>query len=318
MTTPPVEGTWKPRCALCAARGRRTDLKAGHCCDACQARLRADLSGLLQMVVDASAELVEPMGRRGSGTGSSGMESKPPADLDLIAPHMVRLRLLDDEDAPWFTATYVLSDWERLIREQQGLTRYGEATADHLGRDQSHVPSGIQRATRAFTQAVQFLEVRVDWMCTDPEFPLEEFARQVNMIRSAIRGLSSRGRGDKVVKCPTITENGPCGASIRVRLWIALEDGEQGKDDSTGELTTCPKCRSSRTWSTLLFLAGGEDTFADIEAITAHFGISRSVVFKWARDPARVRRRNGLYCWGDIKKQVDLMRGVEGAGRVGA
>lgn len=284
---------------LCAAHDRRTPLKAGHCCAGCHTRLARSLRDLSQTVVQASAETL-PVARRG-GSGRVPPGSKPPIDLDHVAPHMALIELTKGDPDTRDTITNALARWEMLIRAERRMLQYGPATEAHAGdRRKGWATSEIVLTERAFTQSIRFLQQNLDWIATDPRFPLAQFDDQVGRSLAAVRAMLLGQSRDRVVSCPTITEDGRCGQPITVRTWLPLEH-----DPSVGETTHCRACGAIRTAAQLVRAGGTEDTWASAEDLAEHFGVTARTLRRWAKSGG-VRRHGGLYNWADVATHATL------------
>ncbi len=304
-----TETTWTHLCVLCAGRDRTTELDEGHCCAACAARIGDDLASIV-----ANGDLCAVSERTRSGGGSvPGYESKPPMSLDGLAPYLVGVRLNPGQQPALIsTVADLLESWERLVRELRGLTGYGPATAHHTGTD-----AGIL-AAQASRQAVALLRAHLDYITTDPDFPLEDCADELHRCASRMRALASpEGVRDRVVRCPTLTTTEDatglttCGHRLTVRTWAALDEDVNGRRDwSIGEDVTCRRCGVTRSPEQLLHAAGKEDTWADAEALASYHGVGKSTLRRWAA-AGRVRRQGGLYSWSDVANAIS------GAARVG-
>lgn len=300
------ETTWQRVCVLCARRNVDTRLEHGHCCPACQAGIAGDLAQLLTLATDASTDLTPAQGM----SGARGFESKPPIRLDNAAPHLALIELTKGDPSSRVTITDSLTSWEIVIRSERLFARYGIATEADMGDvTRGWTTSELKLSARAFTQAVGFLRANLDWICASPTFPLEQFVDEVQRARGTMRGMLKGGGQDRVVKCPTLTDDGTCGASITIRTWAALDarDDDGRPDHSTGETTVCRRCGAVRSAAQLLHTAGTEDTYADAEALALHFGISQTVIRKWAR-AGKVAKDGSRYRWADVKREADTLR----------
>lgn len=300
-----TEPTWTAVCVLCAARGRQTRLKAGHCCAACATRLGDDLASIgCNGDLAAVSERTAP-----TGQSSTGYESKPPVDLDGLAPYLVGVRLNPGEDPPLVrTVAEILGEWERLVREERGLIAYGLATSHHTGIDEGVL------AAQASRQSLALLRSHLEWLTADAGFPLEDFAYEIRRCAARMQALVSAGTSDRMVSCPTLvatdddTDLTACGQRLTVRTWAALDEDVHGQRDRTiGEDITCRRCGVTRTPEQLLHAAGKEDTWADPEALAQWFGVGKSTLRRWAGQ-GKVRRQHGLYSWSDVSETIEAAR----------
>lgn len=284
--------SWDRTCVLCALRepAVETPLADGHCCPGCRQRIRNDLAGIA-----ADADLVavaQPAARPGT---RSVHESKPPTDLEPIAPWLALVRLNPGQDPPVSSSIAgLLADWERMLREHRGLAPYGPATAHHVGIDEGVL------AAQAGRQAVRVLLASIDWITAEPSWPLEDFADEIRRSARRMRALAQPpGASDRVVRCPTLTDESTCGRRLTVRTWAALDD-----DRTIGEPITCGSCGVTRSPEQLLSVAGKQDTWADAEALAAWFGISERTLRRWA-EKKLIRRERGMYSWADVTAIAD-------------
>lgn len=286
-------------CVLCAAHDRRTPLESGHCCAGCHMHLARCLRDLSQTVVQAAAETIPAV--RGATGGRVPPGSKPPIDLDHIAPHLALIELTKGDPDTRVTITDCLASWEMVIRAERLMTRYGPATEAHAG-DTEHgwTTSEIALTGRAFTQAIGFLQRNLEWIITDPKFPLQQFDDEIGRSLATVRSMLIGRSRDCVVSCPTITDHGRCGQPITVRTWLPLEH-----DPSVGETTRCRACGAVRTAAQLVRAGGTEDTWASPEDLAEHFGVTARTLRRWAKSGS-VRRKGGLYNWADVATYATL------------
>ena len=290
-----IEDSWERACVLCARRSPavNTMLQAGHCCPGCHQRIRIDLAA-----IGADADLVavaQPAARPGT---RSVHESKPPTDLEPIAPWLALVRLNPGQDPPVSSSIAgLLADWERMLRDQRGLAPYGPATAHHVGIDEGVL------AAQAGRQAIRVLLASIDWITDEPSWPLEDFADEVGRCARRMHGLAHpRGSSDRVVRCPTLTDESTCGRRLTVRTWAALDD-----DRTIGEPITCGSCGVTRSPEQLLRAAGKQDTWADAEALASWFGITERTLRQWAAK-GLIRRERSMYAFADVEAQRDAER----------
>lgn len=324
--------TDQPVCVICATRDVKTILERGRCCPSCATRIDRDLASIVHngdlaatdvgRFDDQNTHELEhdrdgrPLANRQylastspGGTGTSGsssaFESKPPTPLDVLAPYMASIGHVHhlDQDR---TVTDVLSSWERMLRDERDLAPYGLATEHHRGTTEA-------LAAQAARQAVAILRNHLAWIIDHDAWPLEDFAHEIHACAQAMRRFGTHRSTDRVITCPTITDqlddNGrpkPCGNRITVRTWAPLDahETETGRPDhTTGDTTTCRKCGAVRTVTQLMHAAGGDQAWADAGDLAAHFGISATVIRKWARQ-GNVARERGLYRWSDVRDMV--------------
>jgi len=294
-------------CVICTHHNRDTPVEWGRCCDGCRAKLLGDLAQLVTLATEAATQTL-PTSNPG---GATGYESRPPIRLDNAAPHLAFIELTPGDESSRVTITDALTSWEIVIRSERLYARYGIATSPQ-DRDwlRGSGASEVALSQQAFTQAVGFLRAQIDYITSSATFPLEQFANEIAQAKAVIRGLTSSGPRDRVVACPTVLDDGTtCGRRLTVRTWHPVEARwDNGRpDDTTGETTHCRSCGAVRTATQLLHTAGTGDTYADAEALAAHFGINQTTIRKWAR-AGKVQRGRGLYRWADVKREVDTLR----------
>lgn len=296
-------GEWKRVCVLCVRRRhpKPTELEAGHCCPSCAARLRRNLTDLLDLAEQAAA-FVRP--GASAGIAATAYDSKPPVNTDAIEPHLAMIELEQGNPKTAVTITDMLISWEQLVREELNLARYDLVRAVYVG----HATNGITISQAALTHAVGMLTRHLDWITTDEQFPIEDFDRDI----AQARGIMSRWdhqREDlgRLVPCPTITVDGECSGWVRVQTWAALDD-----DLSTGREVTCRRCKVTRDPVQLLMAAGADDAYADAEALADHFGVTERTIRGWAAK-GLVTKRGSRYRWGDVSEAARTRRGNAGA-----
>ena len=275
-------------CVLCARRGVVTELATGHCCPRCHERIDRDLAGI---VTNADLAAVGTVAHGNGGTRGS-FESKPPIDLDSVAPYAVLVKLDDGEH---YALWAVLESWERLLREERGLASYGDATAGHTGTE-------VALQAQAARASVSVLRAHLAWITVEPTWPIEQFAKQVRQCAARVRALVEAREEIHVAKCPTLADDGrTCDVPLKVEIWSPTES-----DKRIGADIECPRCHVIRSPEQLLAVATDE-TYVDAEAIAQWFGIGESTIRRWAKD-GKVRRERGLYSWTDVRALVIELR----------
>lgn len=283
-----------PLCVLCAARNRETRLESGHCCAACRVRIDDNLRDIVTMGDQTAAEPPS-----GGSSGAMVTESRPPTDLDRCAPYLALVNVAGEPA----TIAELLLGWERIVRQERRLAWVGNATEGHVGNSEAVLAAKSARAS------VATLRAHLEWITTAPNFPLEDFAREIAACskRMFTLALNLRGR-DRVVECPTITderdEDGQlksCGYRLTIRTWLPLEHrDDNGREDKTiGEDVTCKRCGATRSMTQLIHAAGKDAAWADAEAIGEHYGIGASTLRRWAAN-GHIRRDRGRFNVGDV------------------
>jgi hypothetical protein len=283
-------------CPLCHP-DRPNPLDGARCCNACRTRLDDQLRDIVD-IGDATA--VTTPERRGGGGGSRSLESKPPIDLDRVAPYLATVKVGTQPAA----IAYVLLDWERRVREDRHLAWVGIATAGHTGTSEAVLAAKSARAS------VALLRSHLEWITTSPDFELVDFDREIRACARRMHAFASDEQSaDRIVECPTLTERRdpdgnvlPCGTRLSVRTWKPLAAREDnGRYDRTiGEDVTCPRCLVTRSPAQLISAAGKQGAWADPEAIAQWYGIGASTLYRWAAH-GHVRRQRGMFSVGDVE-----------------
>lgn len=292
-------------CVLCARRGRATEVESGHCCAVCRVRIDDWLRDII-VIGDSTAVDTRASSPGASGTG---MESKPPTDLDRLAPYLALVNLtagtgLTPHRVP---VAHVLLDWERIVREDLHLAWIGDATAGHVGNSEAILAAQSARAS------VALLRGHIDWITSTPSFPLDDFADQIEAAFRRMTAFAADMRSaDRIIECPTITDEVDdegayvaCGHRLSVRTWRPVDAHEQtGRPDLTiGEPVICPRCKAVRSPEQLIHAAGKDTAWADAEAIADWYGIGERTLRRWA-SKGHVRRDHGRYNVGDVVERM--------------
>ena len=121
-------------CVLCARKHRTRPVENGHVCQVCRNTLRVDLSQIPELVAIA-ATMPDPLASRpGSEGGRPHPGSRPPVEVARIDPELVLVRLDRDDPSSAVPLLVMLEDWERLVREERGLSPYGPVSAFRASR----------------------------------------------------------------------------------------------------------------------------------------------------------------------------------------
>lgn len=244
-----IVDNWPNACVLCAMHDRTTRLRHGHCCAACADRLAADVRRIGELAMLAS---VQP--KAGSGAMSTVLGPKPPLNLSGIDPE---LALIGFPPSP--TVLDVLESWTRMVREERELAPYGPWSAN--------AATAVARAatgTRATLIAcVSFLAAQTEWIVGTPDFPLEDYRREMtSCVRALKRWDPLTADPGTMVKCPTMTDDGECGYRLSYH--------------DMAEPVTCRRCGVTRDAATLAAVAmsDGREVWVDPEAAAKWLGIS--------------------------------------------
>ena len=250
------------KCIVCV----RHDTKR-MACERCEATMRTRLSDLRQLMDLAGINLIP-------GKGGDGRSSERSLGINVSA--------LDASAG--FDAIAILESWERIWREDYGLTPYGPASAARNTGGLGQMLSGI----------VDFLQSWLGKSC-DEHPAIDEFARELrDLHRVYEQAAGIRHRPSWRVTCPADTSEGECGASLRV----TLEDF-----DST---VYCRSCET--TWATerLLRVTASSklaELWLDAEAASEWLGVHPSTLRKWAVE-GRIKREHGRYEVHSLKALV--------------
>ena len=269
---------WSPACVLCT-----TDLTDGHICPRCSHRIRNDLDQILQLVTDASAQVTH---RKGSGKNSrASLGSRPPLIVEALDPELTLVRIVENDPSTDLPLLEILESWERVIREDRGLSPYGVASAE---RQSQYAGTPTQSA---LTGVVRFLQAHHDWVCAENSFDLIEYSRQIRLCRKAVArwDMTMEPPGWRV-PCPTVTDDGDCGYVIKVQR------GEQ--------VAYCRRC--DRDWEVhhLIAVAGRDaDIWVDVEAAATLAGVHERTIRKWIQR-GRISKRGQLVRVIDIREQA--------------
>lgn len=238
-------------CTICQ---RATERMA---CQRCETIMRQQLSHIVEYQALAEDNLIP--GRGGDGRATERTLGINVAALDTVGA---------------FDAIAVLESWERIWREDYGLTPYGPASAERQ-----------PTAAATLVGIVNFLQSWLSKSCS--EHPaIDEFAAELrNLHRASQQAAGQTSRAAWRVTCPTDLEDGECGTRLRV----------SGED--FGGHVTCRSC--STTWPVerlLRVVASSQHAqlWLDPEAASQWLGISERTLRLWARE-GRIQRANGRY-----------------------
>jgi len=238
------------QCIICQ---QQTDHMA---CQRCETRMRRQLDDLPTFMELASANLVP-------GQGGDGRSTERSLGINVAA--------LDT--AAGFDAIAVLESWERIWREDYGLSPYGVATAA--------LPD--TRAATTLRHIVGFLGAFLARSCK--EHPaIDDFAAELRSLhRSSQQAAGQTRRAAWTVTCPTDTDDGECG-------YVLLVSG----DDFGGEVT-CRSCRTTWPVERLLHVVASSkhaELWLDGQAAAMHLGVSERTLRHWGAE-GRITRAHG-------------------------
>ena len=247
-------------CLICA---QETDRMA---CTRCEVTMRRHLSEIVEYQALAGDNLIP-------GQGGDGRATERSLGINIAA--------LDTSAA--FDAIAVLESWERIWREDYGLTPYGLASAE---RDPRPEPTLVG--------IVDFLQSWLDKTCA--EHPaVDEFAAEVRGLhrRSQQAAVQTR-RAAWRVTCPTDTDDSECGHQLVVT----------GQD--FGGHITCRACGTTWAVERLLRVVASSqhsELWLDPEAASEWLGVHAGTLRKWAKE-GRLRREHGRYEVHSLKEAI--------------
>ena len=235
-------------------------------CLRCEANMRCQLNQIVEYQAMASDNLVP-------GQGGDGRATERTLGINIAA--------LDANAG--FDAIAVLESWERVWREDYGLTPYGPASAARLETGESTL-LGI----------VKFLQSWLDKSCT--EHPaIDEFAHELRRLhRDMQQAAGQTRRAAWRVTCPTDTDDGECGQQLKV----------SGED--FGGQVTCRTCRTTWPVERLLRVVASSrhaQLWLDPEAASEWLGVHTRTLRRWAKE-GRIRQAHGRYEVHSIKEAI--------------
>ncbi len=263
------------RCVLCA---RREPSDGMTICGGCLDRISADLYRIAELV-DAASRALTPATRPGNG-GHTVPSSRPPLDVDALDAALGLGGGIVDPDprdgivqaAPVVLAT--LEDWIRMTREEAGLSPYGAATE-------------AQRVTVA--SSVDFLRSWLPWAAERPDWPIEEYAREIRDLRGSLERFDpdrEQARAGVRIECPgdhPDADGTLCGYRLTVDPSRPTEDVE------------CRRCRTVWTSQRLVLVArfapGGMRAWATAHELAEFLEVGTATIGKWHRRGLVTRMR---------------------------
>lgn len=226
-------------------------------CDRCEAMMRRQLSDVLEYQALAGDNLVP-------GQGGDGRATERTLGINIAA--------LDTSAA--FDAIAVLESWERVWREDYGLTPYGPASAEREPTPEATLV-GI----------VNFLQSWLSKTCS--EHPaVDEFASELRTLhRQMQQAAGQTRRAAWRVTCPTDMDDGECGQRLKV------------SGDDFGGQVTCRACQTTWPVERLLRVVASSrmaELWLDPEAASEWLGVHSATLRKWAKH-GRIKRSHGRY-----------------------
>ena len=285
-------------CAICASRGKKRQLDTGHVCRACENALNQDLGQIVEMVALAAIQPV-PMAVAGNGGGPRPVPaSKPPLDVARIDPELIMVLAAKGDASSATPLLVLLEEWERMIREERGLSRYGPATVSRSGER-----AALPGTDVTLVGVIGFLRSSVAWMVATPDFAIEQLADQVRRALATLRQYDPAAINPNAWKlpCPGDYDRDVCGWQLRV---------EYGADANLHTDVLCPKCKTA--WTPLrLLLVALEDERVEVwaypDTIKDALNIPKPTLIRWANQ-GHVARRGSLYNVGQAYRLRDATR----------
>lgn len=151
-------------CIICQD-DERTEMR-GLCCTTCIEAVRYDLRAIDELTRAAGLSLSPTRAPGGASSAKPG--SRAPVDLGAL------------DDALGFHALAVLESWERIIREDYGMARYGTVTEQE--------PASVARSVAFLTRWLD--KLAAGWPAVDEMArEIEEVANSLGRHRPQARGL---------------------------------------------------------------------------------------------------------------------------------
>lgn len=369
MTQADVQTPAPLQCLLCASKrpSVKTAIEKGLCCHDCSAGIdkalrrivyNGDIAATMPLARDINngskiqsatinLELAEPdehqtpMNKRWltsdassgiSAPGAPAFGSRPPTDLDTVAPYMTLMDGKDIDEQDRRTVATTLSQWNHYLR--QAHPAISETFDDWLATQQQ---TGISFQATLARSSVALLRKHHAWLIN--YLSADHLLLYRNDIHACARTMSAVSRtasGDRsrqrIVPCPKITsrpgqarkdgkpadaipvldEEGKlirCGTPLTVQTWAPLhaDQTEDGRADYTiGEKVTCPRCNTDWTVTELMLAKqGADDDFARAEDIAAVLPITARTIRRWASHGHVRRTKDGRYSWSDVNAIVN-------------
>lgn len=240
------------KCLICETDTER------YACIKCEKRMRQQLNELPLFMQLASNNL-QP-GKGGDGRGTERSLGINIAALDTAAG---------------FDAIAVLEAWERIWREDYGLTPYGEATSQL--RDTK--PETILR------HITTFLYSWLDKSCE--EHPaIDDFCGELNQVHRASKQAAGQTTDAPWrATCPADTDEGECSNPLLI-----------SREDFDGEIT-CRKCGTVWPTARLLHVVASSrhaELWLDPAAASEFLNCGQSTLRRWAKT-GLIKREKGRY-----------------------
>lgn len=238
-----------------------------HACHRCELRMKQQLTELPMFMQEASNNLLP-------GKGGDGRSTERTLGINIAA--------LDT--AAGFDAIAILEAWERIWREDYGLTPYGEATSQL----KDGTPETLLRHITTFL---------ITWLNKScEEHPaISDFAYELRQLHRACQqaaGLSIRPPWRAT--CPADTPEGECGHPILVSM-----------EDFDSEVT-CRKCQTVWPVPRLLHVVASSrhaELWLDPAAASEYLNCGQSTLRRWAKEGS-IRREKGRYEVHSLRKAL--------------
>ena len=144
------------------------------------------------------------------------------------------------------------------------------------------------------TSCVTFLRAQIEWMASNPDFPIDDFAAEIHACQRALLHFDpDREPMGTMVRCPTLLDEGECG----YRLHYTEPD----------EPITCRRCGVTRDAMTLITVAlsdGDAKVWVDPEAAEKETGVAILTLKRWAAR-GLIHCNHGRYDLREIHRAVE-------------
>jgi hypothetical protein len=200
-------------------------------CLGCLNGIDDDLARIVELTRLAADALIRET--KGSSNGARSVPgSRPPLDVGAL------------DAAMGLDVLPLLDSWERMIREDYGLSPLGPATRARSGAlAAEQARSGVPGPPVTIVGSVGFLRAWLLRLAETPTFPLEELAREIRDAAKALERYNPDrgGRRDGVPVSCVADHPDADGRTCGYGLWTHADD-----------TITCPRCLTRWTTDELL------------------------------------------------------------------
>jgi hypothetical protein len=238
-------------------------------CTRCQTRTRNQLNEIIKYTTIATTELQPTQNGDGRTTEQS------------VGINLDALDLITGNDV-----LPILESWETMYRHEWGYTPLGPVT--------------LKRATNQTNQplaqlagCITFLKHHLDRIATHDT--ATDFSHEIASCWYQARNAARRQpRHAWRVTCPTDTNTGECGNTLRIT----------GQD--FGQEITCKKCQTLWPTDRLLHVVATSteaEIWVDTEAAARHTGVPESTLRRWGKT-GKIKRKGSLYEYKSLNKII--------------